>query len=347
MIELARGNLLEAKTDALVNTVNIQGVMGKGIALQFKKAYPEMFRAYHKACKAGELRPGTVHVYSFGAPRPPRHIINFPTKRDWKSPSRLEDIQAGLKALADKTRELGLASVAIPPLGCGLGGLQWSEVFPLIQAAFADLPDVQVVVYPPQDAPQPEAMPDKTPKPPLTPARAAILAAIGRYGESGYPLLSLLEIQKLAYFLQVAGEPLKLSFQKERYGPYADELRHAMSRLETHYTLGVGDGRNAPDTTIRLLQGAREEAEAFLAERGGATNERLERVAALINGLETPYGMELLASVHWVATQETPPASTAEEAIQAIGQWSERKSSVLKPEHIQVAWDRLQAQGWV
>ncbi|MDR7048013.1 O-acetyl-ADP-ribose deacetylase (regulator of RNase III) [Duganella sp. 3397] len=154
MLHISTGNLLNADVDALVNTVNTEGVMGKGIALQFKQAYPAMFRAYAVACKAREVQLGRVHIYDLGGlVGGPRWIINFPTKGHWKSKSRIEDIAKGLLDLTAKVRELGIRSIAVPPLGCGYGGLDWADVSPLIFDAFSKMPEVNVKIYPPVGAP--------------------------------------------------------------------------------------------------------------------------------------------------------------------------------------------------
>jgi O-acetyl-ADP-ribose deacetylase (regulator of RNase III) len=152
MLELVTGNLLEAETEALVNTVNTEGVMGKGIALQFKKKYPDMSEAYQRACKDGLVQPGRMHVYERREMTNPRYIINFPTKRNWRSPSRIEDIKTGLTALVEEIRKRNIKSIALPPLGCGNCGLDRSEVFPAIRNAMADLTDVRLLVYPPAGA---------------------------------------------------------------------------------------------------------------------------------------------------------------------------------------------------
>src|SRR5436190_13109579 len=142
VVEITRGNLLKDRAQALVNTVNTVGVMGKGIALQFRQAFPEMHRAYERACKSGEIRLGKVHVFDLGGlVGGPRWIINFPTKGHWRSRSRLSDVQAGLTDLVNKVRQLGIRSIALPPLGCGNGGLNWEDVRPCIEKAFAAVPD--------------------------------------------------------------------------------------------------------------------------------------------------------------------------------------------------------------
>lgn len=150
MVELHRGSLFENPAQALVNPVNTVGVMGKGLALQFRERFPEMFADYARACAAGELEVGRVHVFDRGADHTrARWIIHFPTKRHWREPSRMADVEAGLLALVAAVTELKIKSVAVPALGCGLGGLRWSDARPLIEAAFANLADVKVLLYGP------------------------------------------------------------------------------------------------------------------------------------------------------------------------------------------------------
>jgi O-acetyl-ADP-ribose deacetylase (regulator of RNase III) len=153
MISFAEGNLLDADVEALVNAVNCVGVMGKGIALQFKLAFPGNFREYEKACRAGQVRLGRMFIVPTGKQGNPAYIVNFPTKYHWRDKSRLEDIEAGLSDLVSQVRRLGIRSIAVPALGCGLGGLEWPRVKPLIVAAFEQLPDVMVMVFGPHDAP--------------------------------------------------------------------------------------------------------------------------------------------------------------------------------------------------
>ncbi len=343
MIEAGHGNLLTADVDALVNTVNTVGVMGKGLALQFKKAFPESFASYERACASGEIVTGRVHVVE--RLTSPRFIVNFPTKRDWRQPSKLEYVRDGLRDLVARVRELGIASIAVPPLGCGNGGLEWSAVKPLILEAFQALPDVRVVLFEPGEAPPADQMIDRRPKPAMTVERAAVLTLMGRYLQTGYEYrLSLIEVQKLAYFAQAAGENLRLEYRPHYYGPYADNLRKALRNLEGHYTRGVGDGKNAPEAPLELLPGAVESAHTFL-QACTETLTRLERVARLIDGFETPFGMELLGTVHWVMSHGAN-AADLEDVIANVHAWSARKRSAMKDGHIRAAWTRLHEQGW-
>ncbi len=347
MIKFVIGNLLDAKVEALVNTVNTAGVMGKGLALQFKKAFPANNKAYEAACQQGEVQIGKMFVFDAGGIVLPRYIINFPTKKHWRSPSKLEYIEQGLTALIDVIRDRKIRSIAIPPLGAGLGGLDWSKVRGVIEGALTVLTDVEVFIYEPKGAPAPEAMRNETKKPKMTSGRAAVLALMNRYLVPGYDYrLSLLEVQKLAYFLQVAGEPLKLDYQKNYYGPYADNLRHVLNHVEGHFLRGFGDGKNKPETPLELIGDAASEAEAFLASQVGSQG-RLARVAELIEGYETPFGMELLSTVHWVATHDSGAARSDDEAVRAVHAWSERKASTMKPSQVRAAWRHLKERGWL
>lgn len=344
MIEHTQGNLLSADAEALVNTVNCVGYMGKGIALQFKQAFPENFKAYQQACRAEEVRPGRMFVFETGDLVNPRYIINFPTKRHWRGKSRMADIESGLEDLASVVQRLGIRSIAIPPLGSGLGGLDWKQVKSRIETAFAKLPDVHVLLYEPKGAPEPIHMPVRTQRPHLTVARALFIGLMDRYAALEYRQ-TLLEIQKLAYFLQEAGEGLRLRYEKGLYGPYAHNLNKVLETLEGHYTRGLGDSQK-PDTEIELMSGAVEEAEQFLAEHEDS-RARLDRVSQLIAGFETPYGMELLSSVHWVAMRDQQSVGDVDEAVGAIHDWNERKRSMFQPKHIDVAWRRLRDCGWL
>lgn len=347
-MQLTKGNILEANAEALVNTVNTKGIMGKGIALQFKKAFPDAFKAYKKACDTGELNIGKVHVFECVTSQP-RYIINFPTKDDWKKPSRIEYIQKGLDSLIEAVQKYKIHSIAIPALGCGQGALKWKDVFPLIQSAFEKTPDVNVILYPPQEAPASTNMPNTTERPHMTIGRAMVLKLLKQYCVLGYEL-TFLEIQKLLYFLQEAGEPLKLRFEKYHYGPYADNVRHVLSRFEGHFTTGFGEGRSNPRTPIRILPQALDEIENYLKEHHAQINEynaRLDRVKKLIMGFESPLGMELLATIHWLVKHESVDANNQEEITHKIQSWNQHKKNAMKPAHIQIAMERLKQEHWI
>ena len=257
-IELRSGDILKADAEAIVNTVNCVGIMGRGIALQFKKAFPANFRAYARACEEGEVQPGRMFVYDTGAFTNPRYIINFPTKRHWKGKSRIEDIESGLIALAQEVRERGIKSIAIPPLGSGLGGLDWSEVRPRIETALRDLPDLDMLIYQPNGAPE-VVKSREVPK--MTPGRAALVTLMHRYLQGLMdPFVTLIEVQKLMYFMQEAGQPLRLTYVKHHYGPYAKNLSHVLNAVEGHFVAGYQDGGDQPDKELTIVPGAIAEA---------------------------------------------------------------------------------------
>lgn len=335
-IHYLKDNLLEAKADALVNTVNCVGVMGKGIALQFKQAFPKNFDAYLKACKAHQIHPGHMFVFNTTTQGKPRLIINFPTKTHWKAKSHLDYIKDGLKDLLRVIHEHQITSIAIPPLGCGNGGLQWDKVKLLIENAMAEVPKVEVFIYPPQEAPCVDKMIVGTSYPRMTLARAMFIKLIEQYCLPGYRL-SLLEIQKLAYFLQEVGEEsLRLKFVKHKYGPYANDLNHVLQRIEGHFIRGYGDRDKSAE--IQILGQAINEANHFLLEND-QSKERLNRVKELIEGFETPYGLELLSSVHWVVKHEN--AATLTDVINCVHSWNERKRQIMQSKHIEKALKRL------
>lgn len=286
-----------------------------------------------------------MFVFKLNAAMDPQYIINFPTKRHWKGKSRIEDIESGLKALIQEVERHKIKSIAIPALGSGLGGLDWNHVRPMIERAFEGLSGhVRVLLYGPQVPPDSRDMLVRTTKPRMTSARALFIKLMAQYSELDYSK-TLLEIQKIAYFLQEAGEKLNLRFEKHKYGPYAPNLDKALEVLEGHYIRGLGDSQN-PYSEIDLLPDAVETATLFLEDQKESL-ERLDRVGNLIRGFETPYSMELIASVHWLATHEEPKAKNSDEAIRLMHQWSSRKESRFPDRHIHIAWGRLQEEGWL
>lgn len=344
MIRFERGDVLAAPAEALVNTVNCVGVMGRGVALQFKNTFPANFKAYAAACKRGEVQPGRMLVFDTGQLTLPRYIINFPTKRHWRGKSRIEDIRAGLDALVEEVRQRGIRSIALPPLGAGLGGLDWSQVRPLIERAMAQVPDVEVQVFEPNGAPADSKANRSTAVPHMTLGRAALVSLMNRYLAGLMdPSISLLEVHKLTYFLEVAGEPLRLEFKKGTYGPYAEKLRHVLREIEGHLVSGYADGGDTPGKQLALVPGAVSEAESFLS-RNAETLARFDRVARLVEGFETPFGLELLATVHWVATREG--ATDHDSVAKATYAWGPSKQQFSRA---QLGWaaERLQSEGWL
>lgn len=344
MIEFTTGDILGADAEALVNTVNCVGIMGRGIALQFKNTYPANFVEYEAACAGGQVQPGRMFVFETGRLTNPRYIINFPTKRHWRGKSRIEDIEAGLKALRSEIEKRDIRSIAIPPLGSGLGGLNWADVRPRIEKALSGLNDVRVIIYEPKGAPSAKEMAASSAVPKMTPGRASLVVLMHQYLAALMdPFVSLLEVHKLMYFMQEAGEPLNLKYAKAPYGPYAENLRHVLRTVEGHLISGYADGGDAPDKQLELVPGAVTDAEALLTS-AAVTRERFDRVADLVAGFETPFGLELLSTVHWVATRLG--ADSPEAAVELTYAWNERKRR-FNPNQITLAYSTLQQKGWL
>jgi len=343
MVKFTTGNIFESKAEAIVNTVNCVGVMGRGIALQYKKNYPGNFKAYEIACKRGDIVPGRMFVYETGQLVNPRYIINFPTKRHWRGASRIEDIDAGLVDLVDVIEKRSISSVALPPLGSGLGGLEWNTVKNRVESALGHLEGVNIDVYEPSEVIAAEQAVKNVAVPNMTPGRAALVSLIQRYLAGLLdPYVTLIEIHKLMYFLQESGEPLRLRFTKGHYGPFAENLSHVLKAVEGHLISGYLDGGDEPDKRIELVPGAEIEATAFLTQRV-ETSSRISRVARLVDGFETPFGTELLATVHWVAKKE---ATTLPEIVECTYSWGTQKNKFSRRQ-VTIAAERLSNQGWI
>jgi len=344
MIKFTQGDLLNSDAEAIVNTVNCVGIMGRGIALQFKKMYPANFKAYAAACDAGEVIPGKMFVFETGEMTNPKYIINFPTKKHWRGNSKLEDIESGLKALRDEIVRRGIKSVAIPPLGSGLGGLPWPAVKSRMIDALESLENVDLIIYEPRVDSDRMARHQRKDPPKLTSYRAALIQLMDRYVRGLMePYVTLLEIHKLVYFLQNSGLNMRLKFVKGHYGPYAENLRHVMSDMEGYYTAGYGDGGDQPFKRISLVPTAVEQAQDLIRNDTAAA-ETFDRISELISGFETPVGLELLATTHWAVNQGGK--RTIPDIRAYYCEWNARKSE-FSEHQIEIALDRLNSAGWL
>lgn len=357
MMHFTTGNLLEADAEAVVNTVNTVGVMGKGIALMFKERFPQNFAAYAAACKSGEVQTGQMFVTPVHELGGPRWVINFPTKQSWRSPTQTEWVRTGLIALRDTILEKHITSIAIPPLGCGNGGLDWKDVRPLIEETLGDLESVSIVVYEPTAKYQNVAK--KTGVENLTPARAMIAEMVRRYWVLGMEG-TLLETQKLAWFLERTLQrmnlpnPLDLRFTADRYGPYAERLRHLLDGLDgsyLHCNKRLADA-GALDV-VWFDEAKRDHLSLYLkSEEAKVYLPALEAADELIDGFQSPLGMEVLATVDWLIAQEGAEATLS--GIRAgIEQWpagaayARRKQDLFSDRLLGLAIERLQSIGAV
>ena len=347
-LKIASGDLLKADVEAVINTVNCVGVMGKGIALQFKKKWPAAYKEYKKVCDAKELRPGMMHVFERGKiAEKPHYIINFPTKDHWRGKSKIEFIDEGLVSLIESIKQHNIKSIAIPPLGCGNGGLEWEMIAERLEHYLKELSEeVDIYIYPPEGAPEAKSLVVNTQRPNMTAGRAVLVKLIELYSRSNYSL-SKIEVQKLCYFAQELGQPLRLNYTKNQFGPYADNLKHVLNAVDGHFITGVGD-HDTSNMGLVLTDGVVVEADDFLKGDSSTLN-ILPRIERLIDGFETPFGMELLATVHWIITKEVKcydldKVYAAIEKWSSTESWNVRKASLMKKPIVEKTIKHLQHQ---
>lgn len=307
MIEFTTGNLLDAEVDAVVNTVNTVGVMGKGIALMFKDAFPENYKEYEAACKSKDVVLGQMFVTKRAELFGPSWIINFPTKGHWRYPSKINWIEKGLDDLKSVIAKNNIKSIAIPPLGAGNGGLDWLDVRSLIESKLSDMEGVRVVVYEPTAKYQNVAKRQGVEK--LTPARGLIAELVRQYSIIGIEC-TLLEVQKLGYLLerQIARmglDSMDFQFAPNKFGPYSDRLKHMLNGLDGSYL--QSDKRlsdSSPFDFIRFDFARSDKVKAYLtSSEVKPYRDALNATSDLIDGFESPLSMELLSTVDWLVSQ--------------------------------------------
>lgn len=339
MIKYTKGNLLDTNAEALVNTVNTVGVMGKGIALQFKIRFPNNYKIYRDACKDKTFKTGQVLVVQEGDLLNQKYIINFPTKAHWKSDSTYEYIVSGLKALKQAIKEYGIKSIAIPPLGCGNGGLDWNKVKVLIENELSGV-DIEILIYEPNQQIKELLQKENSVKEAkLTPARAMLLYLMFNY-ESAGEQSSLFVANKLAYFLQRRGENLRLKFDAHHYGPYSVQLNHVLLHLNGVYLQGMEQNEVKPFESLQLNYNKQEEVNKFVhTELNSEQKQRLEDVKNLLNRFESAFALELLATVDYIVDNKKTEDNA--EILQTIASWSKRKSELFQPKQVDIALQHL------
>jgi O-acetyl-ADP-ribose deacetylase (regulator of RNase III) len=343
-MEFTTGNIFESNAEALVNTVNTVGVMGKGIALQFKERYTDNYVQYVAACKRGEVNIGKMFITATNSMVNPKWIINFPTKQHWMHKSSYEFINAGLDDLVIQLKERNIKSLAIPPLGAGQGGLDWQKVKAILIKKLSGL-DIEIIIYEPVAQWQTANQNPEVSR--LTKPRALVLSLINRYRQLGYEI-SLLEIQKLAYFLQRMGQTdLKLNYKQFHYGPYAHNLQHLLHQLENGYLItnkSILDSKPLDVVFLNIEQ--IDNIQAFIEKECNQTEKlRLKQVEQLINGYESPFGLELLSTVDWIIKENRDTTLEPQLIKEKIKKWSERKDSSFSLDHIKSSVNKLETFG--
>lgn len=322
MIEFVRGNLFESSAEALVNTVNCVGIMGKGIAYQFRRAYPNMHADYVARCKRGDVRLGQVYGYKEGG----KLIVNFPTKQHWKSNSRLPDIASGLQSLRELIEAERIASIALPPLGCGNGGLDWREVKPVIEEALWGIEGVAIQVF------EPAGNFDSTvAKEPKVSLGHFVLAAL----RAGLDHPSKLGLQKAAYFFNVFTFSDYFQFTEYRYGPYAPAIEPMSAAIKDYLDArGIDAAGMVQDGLARRLAGQ----DADRLQRWGPA---IRKAVELCNR-RTPV-LEAIATAHAVLARSGP--SRLEDLRQKFLSWSPEKGARYSESDVDRALETLVAEG--
>ncbi|MBS1505208.1 MAG: macro domain-containing protein [Bacteroidetes bacterium] len=341
MIQYQSGNVLESPAEALVNTVNTVGVMGKGIALQFKKEFPFNTRKYEEACQNGLIGIGKLLVVrDTSLATGEKVIINFPTKKDWRKPSEYSFIESGLKDLVRLIHEEKIKSIAIPPLGSGNGGLDWQRVKGILERHLSDLP-IQVYVYEPNALIQ-DAMKKERVK--LTPARAMLLDVLYDLVRNG-EFISEFAAEKIAYFLQRfgAGDQFKLEYKQNFYGPYSGKVKYVLYYLNGSYIFGYSAMDKKPFEELGIITDGATTVQEYLSKTENLPfKEIADKVKEFLTGFYSSFGLELLSTVDFIMREKD--AKTIDDIKRHLGQWSDRKKTLFdNPKFIDIAVDRIQS----
>jgi O-acetyl-ADP-ribose deacetylase (regulator of RNase III)/uncharacterized protein YwgA len=348
-LEVRVGDMFASGAQTLVNTVNTEGVMGKGIALEFKRRFPAMFEDYLRRCALGEVRLGEPYLNREQEP----WIVNFPTKLHWRSHSRLSDIEAGLQHLREHYRGWGITSMAVPPLGCGHGGLEWRVVGRVLYQAFRDFA-IPIYLYAPYGTPDeqlgeeflasddPQLALDNGPVR-IPPAWVALAAVVDELERQPYAWpVGRTTFQKIAYFATEAGIPTHLDFVKASYGPFANVDRMKSILINNGVLAEEPLGRMMQVKTGPALQHARDAYAEALADWGAPVG----RVIDLFLRMNTRQA-EVAATTHFAATRLVPEDATEVDVLEAVKQWKVRRRPGIPDEEIAVAIRNLLAHGWI
>ncbi len=347
MVEIVHGNLFDADVAALVNPVHCAGLMKRGLCRQFKTRFPDNYEQYEAACDAGALAPGDVLVHDrgglFGDGQHPRYVLNVATKDHWRDASSVPHIESGMAALVDEVTAHDIASLAVPALGCGGGGLDWPTVRPLLTTPLKSLDGVRALVYAPRSANAEGGGPDADDRPAMTRGRALLLSVLDAYATPG-DTVSPHAAHNLAFLVQGAGEDLRLTFEPGTYGLRAAGLTAVLRRIEGAFIAGYDPSHQ--DSSFRLRPPAVGVARDTLSDHPTAS-ERLGRVRALIEECDTPDTLELLATVGWLMRHDAQARRRPEAVVRAVQDWSRRKAERFAPAQIAAAWQRLHRHEWI
>jgi len=325
MLKFLNGDILNDFSEAIVNTVNCVGIMGRGIALQIKEKYPDNFKFYKKYCDSKDVKVGKMLVYKTNNLLGLKFIINFPTKEHWKEYSKYEYISSGLKDLRRVIIENNIKSIAIPPLGCGNGGLEWNVVKQYIIEDLSDL-NININVY------EPNIEKNLMAKDEITEKQAMVYLLYKNYIENKIRLndeiyISNLESQKLPYFLQEAGYNLDLNFKKYIFGPYSEQLLNILNSMNNSLIRGFNKNIKTPNLSkIVIIEGKNNDVLNCLNRTDNDYKSKINKVFKLINGFSGSFDLELLASIHYLIRYEKN--NNLDSIIKNLHSWNDRKKKI-------------------
>lgn len=337
MIEYIKGNIFDSDAEALVNTVNTVGVMGKGIALRFKNEFPENFKAYKDAVKNNEVETGKMFVSrdrSFNGEE--KIIINFPTKKDWRKPSQYSYIEQGLNDLIQKIKEYNIKSIAIPPLGSGNGGLEWELVKKIIHDKLDNI-ETKIIIYEPTKEIK-EVLKKERAK--LTEARALLLYVLYDMVKQG-EYVSEFSSEKVCYFLQKFGAEkyFKLKFIPNFYGPYSGKVKYILNILNGNYITGFSDMSKKPFDPLMLVADGYETVVNFINQKS-ELKEIGDKTKEFLEGFYSDFALELLSSIDYI--MNTHEVFEPDEIKKQLEKWSDRKRSMFSnPKYIDITLDHI------
>lgn len=316
MIKFVTGNILESSAECLINTVNCEGYMGKGIAYQFKQKYPLNNVDYVKACKNKELIIGKLHYYYEGG----KLIVNFPTKDKWRAKSKMEYVEKGLRELVILIEKLSIKSIAIPPLGCGNGGLSWGEVKPVLLNYMEKFSEsMEILIY------EPSQNYKATIK--VAPQLSVSHLVLMKIKMNNTKKFSALRLQKTAYFTNLFMEEHYFRFEKHRFGPYAhsiDILSKTIKEFQSYY--------KTKDTSEAYSIAKKELISKKTEEKLNDIEPSLNRAIEYVNTIETDKELELLSTICYII--QTQEIMCEEEVVDGFRNWSEEKWSRFSEEEI-------------
>lgn len=339
MIKYIVGNLLESSAEALVNTVNTVGVMGKGIALQFKNEFPDNYKKYAKACKDGTFTIGQLLIVEeesllYGK----KIIINLPTKTDWRKPSEYSYIETGLKELSKEIEKRNIKSIAIPPLGAGNGGLNWERVKELMEKNLHNI-NCDIFIYQPNSTIQ-EALKKERVK--LTPARAMLLAVLFETVKNG-EFVSEFAAEKIAYFLQRFGaaDIFNLDFKPNFYGPYSGKVKRVLNYMNGSYITGYSAMDKKPFEELGIMMDSEKDVLDFLNEPDNLKYlDITNHTKQFLSGFYSSFGLELLSTIDFLAQKHQ--TKSLEEISAYLSNWSNRKRTLFSNQKfVQLALNKL------